>query len=260
MISLVQVNLATLSASSVEQSVSFLASSVQGNLLVVVGKYDVSPGSVVTVTDSAGNIYSTNQPLNDLVGSSYWFAYTVLKSTEIITVTVVYSTTVTTAVFAVIEFFVSFGWVNPPVPDGLSFASAASGATALTSPPITTTNADDLIIVLYAMSNGSTVTLSSGWNDLIQIEPSRAVVWKESSSAGSVAFAATQSVIGLFSVSLWSVQANIVAPNTINITTAVVNPTAFPESYPNRITEDIYDSLSGHPTFVYVKYGPTLNG
>lgn len=40
--------------------------------------------------------------------------------------------------------------------------------------------------------------------------------------------------------------------------TAVLNITTFQEVYPNRIPEDVYDSLEEQPEFVYVQFGPSL--
>ena len=40
--------------------------------------------------------------------------------------------------------------------------------------------------------------------------------------------------------------------------TAVLNITTFQEVYPNRVPEDIFDSLQGNPDFVFVPYGPSL--
>lgn len=70
--------------------------------------------------------------------------------------------------------------------------------------------------------------------------------------------------------------------DTISCQTASLNLTSFPEAYPNRIPEDVYDSLGGNAGsiwnatgpndtwnsnsdvwgtfgFIFVKYGPTYN-
>ena len=40
--------------------------------------------------------------------------------------------------------------------------------------------------------------------------------------------------------------------------TAYLGNNSFPEIYPNRIPEDVYDSLEGNPSFVYVMFGPSI--
>jgi hypothetical protein len=240
------------------QTATFLLPVTQGNLIAIVGTYTLSPGSVVLVVDSLANIYAIDEPLSDSLGNSYWFVYAVSQSTGNVTVTIDYSTSVNSSSFTAMEFFNSIGWVNPPQPDGLSFNTG--NGTTLSSSPLTTTNADDLLIALSNATTGSTV--SSAWSFIAQQSATRSVWWMEAIPSGvAPAFSATQTVSGSWAVETWALQANLVAANSLTILTAVVNPTAFVEAYQNRIKEDIYDSLEGQPTFHYVQYGPSfLNG
>lgn len=251
---LVKSIVSTQAFSSPTQSAT-LDSVAQGNLIPVVGTYNIVPGSVIIVSDSLGNTYTVNQPLSDTHGSSYWFAYAVAQSTGTLTITITYSVSVTASSFTLMEFFDDLGWVNPPAQDGLSFLSG--NGTSLSSDPLTTTTSDDLIIALSHASGGSIVM--SSWTFISQQSASQATWWMESTSEGLITpFAATQTVSGNWNVSIWALQANLFNPNSLSVLTSSVSPTAFIEVYPNRIKEDIYDSLEGQPQFVYIRYGPSL--
>jgi hypothetical protein len=256
MIQLVQSFLAPIVASDTTQNATFMSSVTQGNLIAVVGTYNLVPGSAIIISDSLNNVYTVDQPLSDGLVSSYWFAYAVAQSTGALIITVHYTGTVAHSCFLQIEFFNSIGWTNPPAPDGLSFL--AGNSTTLSSGPITTTNADDLAIALYTNTGSSASINGAVWHFILQISTTHAVAWSEVIPDGLITpFSAVQTT-GAWGVSVWTVQANLVAPNTIDVITAVINPTAWIEVYPNRIKEDIYDSLESNPQFVYVQYGPSL--
>lgn len=257
MIDLIQFIAAPTVSPVLTEPLTYNVSVTQGNLLVLVGKYDINPGSTISVSDSLGNTYTIDQPIESAapLPASYWFAYAVAQSTGPCSVTIVYSGAFTNQNFGALEFFNSIGWVNPPASDGLSFLGGTG--TALTSSPITTSNSDDLLIALYTKT-ATTASIVEPWKFITQISTNRALAWLEVIPSGLITpFNATQSTSGAWNVALWALQANITSPNTIDIITAVVNPTAFVEAYPNRIKEDIYDCLEGNPGFVYVPYGPT---
>lgn len=258
MISLIQSIVSPEDSSVSTKSASLSALVTQGNIIVVVGVYSLIQGSVLTVSDSLANIYTIHQPISDTLGGSYWFAYAVSQSTGSFTITATYSVSVNNSSFTVVEFFNSIGWVNPPEVDGES--SVNGNGVSLSSGPLITSNLDDLIVSLSSAT--SSLTNTSAWSFISQQSLTLSVWWISSTSSELIPpFTSTQTISGNWSVETWALQANVFSPDILSIITSSVNPTAFIEVYPNRVKEDIYDSLEGQSQFVYIQYGPSiLNG
>jgi hypothetical protein len=255
-------------AAVTSQQVILNGQSVEGDLLIVSGTFADSttgPISVTpTVTDNAGNVYSiASVPFHSGVNQDFWLQYCVVGFTTSVTVTVTYNQSVTNASVGVEEFASANGW-NVPVPllDGQSAGTSgpSTGSTPINSGSITTTNGDDLIFAMVGYTL-TTLVPATGWAPSAQIRLNVATFWIEQSSVGSIGFTATQGggASAIWAAAIWAFQANVAPgpPITFNLITATVNPTQFQEAYQNRIPEDIYDSLTNNPNFVFVPYGPS---
>lgn len=268
MISLVQsaVNIGPAIPISAE-SLTFSTQVTQGNLLVLVGFYtDFSTGPVtlsVSVTDSQGNIYSIgSQPFRNNLNQVWWMQYSLASATAGLTQNISYSNGVPHASISCLEYASSFGWISAPSLDGTRSADTglSTPSTPINTGPITTTNPDDLI---FAMVQYSVVGLglSPGWSLGVAMNLGVSTAWIEQPSLGSIGFTATQGggVSSIWSATIWAFTSNQPSgPSlTFNLITSSINLTHFPESYQNRIPEDIYDSLEQQPGFVYVRYGPS---
>lgn len=251
-----------------EQQATFTGQVTIGNLLVIIGTFvdfTTSPtpiGVVPVVTDTGGNVYTIGSiPFRNGLNQDWWMQYCVIPFTQSLTVAANYSSGVISGGIGVMEFSTPNGWIDPPSLDGFSAANTGlTGSTPINSGPVSTTNADDLILAMVTYSQVG-LALSTGWSLGAMPRLGVSSAWIEQPSTGSIGFTATQGggATGIWSAAIWAFQASTTAPSslTFNLITASINPTQFQEAYPNRIPEDIYDSLANNPNLIFSPYGPS---
>lgn len=166
------------SASSSATSVTVTYSSTTGNLLVATIHVNTETAiSVSSVTDTAGNTWTKAVNTTSSTGSGnraeVWYA---ANATAVTSVTVTISAA--QVHIANISEYSNVATVSPldGTPQGVSRTTCSTGGSACTSPSITTTNADDLLIAMLSVRNSGSPTFTdpgSPWNALTNVNNDR---------------------------------------------------------------------------------------
>lgn len=239
------------------QSSDFTSSVGVGDLLIVTGSLP-SGNNVpsIIVTDTLLNKYQQfGVTLTVSNGVAMWLFSAVSVTSGTNTVTVNYSSIQNGPSFSITEWANDTGWLFNT--DGYAMRANPFG-TLMTSNPVITTNQDDLLFATYLYVEAGGPVVAPGW--ITQgLSSNLGYAWQEVNSPGSYKFVGTQGTSGVWAVVLWAFPTatpTSTEPITFNVTTSYLKGTSFKEVYPNRIPEDIYDSLLNTPTFVYNQFGP----
>jgi len=221
----------------------------------------VVPPPVISVDDTLGNFYSSfGVVLNTGQGVMLWTSYVVCGTSGGLIATVNYSSAFLAPSIGISEFHSTTGWGNQVFPDGYNMESNSFG-NAIQTGPITTTNPYDLLITTN-FHGVNTLTLPSGWTSIVNPSATFNISWMPVSVVATYSFSAGQSTSGPWAGVIWSFQSPAPVsggggPIVLVVHTSAAIASSFPEVYPNRIPEDVYDSLVGHPNFVFVRTGPS---
>ncbi len=238
------------------QTATFPADTAAGDLLVVTGALQTSNIPTILVTDTLGNTYNQfGVTLTVSTGVAMWLfsAISVTGGPNVITVN--YSSIQTGPSVSITEWSNDTGWLAGI--DGYAMRANPFGLT-LTSNPVITTNRDDLLFATYLFVESAGNLVAPGWTTQT-LSSNLGYAWQETNSTGSYKFLGTQGASGPWAVVVWALPTAVptsTEPVTFNVTTSYLKGTSFKEVYPNRIPEDIYDSLLNTSTFVYNQFGP----
>lgn len=139
----VQANAATPQTSQTQVSVAYTAAQVAGNTNIVVIGWDNTTSNILSVTDSAGNVYQLAAPTTRGSGLSqaiYYASNIKAAGTGANTVTVTFNTATPYVDLRAVEY----SGLNSLNPIDAAASTTGTGATASTA-SVTTTNAQDLI-------------------------------------------------------------------------------------------------------------------
>ncbi len=104
--------------------------------------------------------------------------------------------------------------------------------------------------------------ITPDWSFVMQQTPYFSIAWKAVNATGAYAFSSGQPNSAQWASVIWALRTAPASsgdgsPIVLSISPSALIAASFPEVYPNRIPEDVYDSLAGQPEFVFQQFGPS---